>query len=290
MKKFNACTEYFHHSPEKFCSFVVICISYILLYDRNRHWKEQKYEQDTFIRIIMSTPVIEDIRREMRAGADEKTRKSGERFFKEDIRIYGLKNADARKIGQTYYNLVKERQKSEIFNLCEQLWQSGYQEESIVACDWSYKLHKSFVPADIELFENWVDLYVTNWASCDTLCNHTVGEFIEMFPAYISRLKSWAKSENLWMRRASAVTFIVPARKGKFLDEILDIADILLADKEDMVQKGYGWMLKATSQAYQDKIFDYVMSKRSVMPRTALRYAIEKMPPEMKKQAMAKPY
>jgi len=90
------------------------------------------------------------------------------------------------------------------------------------------------------------------------------------------------------MRRAAAVSLIIPARKGKFLHDILEIADILLLDKEDMVQKGYGWMLKEASKKNQREIFEYVFKKRSVMPRTALRYAIEKMPADLKKIAMAR--
>ncbi|MBP6437543.1 MAG: DNA alkylation repair protein, partial [Paludibacteraceae bacterium] len=128
--------------------------------------------------------------------------------------------------------------------------------------------------------------YVNNWATCDTLCNHTIGEFIEMFPEYIVKLKDWATSHNRWLRRASSVTLIIPARKGNFLNEILEIADILLLDKDDLVQKGYGWMLKAASEANQQEIVDYVIKNKSIMPRTALRYAIEKMPKELKIKAM----
>lgn len=82
------------------------------------------------------------------------------------------------------------------------------------------------------------------------------------------------------------MTLIIPARKGKFLKDIFQIADILLLDKDDLVQKGYGWMLKAASEANQKEIFDYVIKNRAVMPRTALRYAIEKMPKEMRVEAM----
>jgi len=81
---------------------------------------------------------------------------------------------------------------------------------------------------------------------------------------------------------------IVPARKGLFLKDIFEIADILHSDPDDMVQKGYGWMLKAASQAHQEKVFNYVMSRKATMPRTSLRYAIEKMPAELKARAMAK--
>lgn len=66
------------------------------------------------------------------------------------------------------------------------------------------------------------------------------------------------------------------------------IADILLTDPDDLVQKGYGWMLKATSEAYQERVFRYVMEHKDIMPRMALRYAIEKMPTELKVRAMAK--
>jgi 3-methyladenine DNA glycosylase AlkD len=80
----------------------------------------------------------------------------------------------------------------------------------------------------------------------------------------------------------------VPARKGKFLEDILEIADILHSDREDMVQKGYGWMLKAASQAHLQEVYKYVMSKKATMPRTSLRYAIEKMPPDLRAKAMEK--
>ena len=88
------------------------------------------------------------------------------------------------------------------------------------------------------------------------------------------------------VKRAAAVTLIIPARKGLFLDQIFKIADILLLDPDDLVQKGYGWMLKAASQAHQEEVFNYVMQKKAIMPRTSLRYAIEKMPGEMRKRAM----
>jgi 3-methyladenine DNA glycosylase AlkD len=153
---------------------------------------------------------------------------------------------------------------------------------------WSYNVRKQYVPDDFKTFEIWVNKYVNNWAACDTLCNHAVGTFIEMYPAYLSGLKRWAKSENRWVKRASAVTLIVPARKGLFIDDIFEIADLLHSDPDDMVQKGYGWMLKAASQAHQEKVFNYVMSKKATMPRTSLRYAIEKMPAELKARAMTK--
>jgi 3-methyladenine DNA glycosylase AlkD len=232
--------------------------------------------------------IIKKIREELLRNVDEKTRSSGERFFKEEVKIYGISSAIVSSISKVHFNAIEDKNKTHIFSLCRELWESGYMEESFVACNWSYNVRKQYVPADFEVFEKWVNNYVGNWASCDTLCNHTIGSFIEMYPEYLSGLKRWAKSQNRWTKRASAVTLIIPARKGKFLSEIFEIADILHSDKDDMVQKGYGWMLKAASQAHQTEVFNYVISKKATMPRTSLRYAIEKMPSELKVMAMAK--
>lgn len=68
--------------------------------------------------------------------------------------------------------------------------------------------------------------------------------------------------------------------------EAFTIADILLRDSDDMVQKGYGWLLKEISNLYPDRVFHYVMKHKETMPRTALRYAIEKLSPPLRKKAM----
>ncbi len=230
--------------------------------------------------------IIDKIRTELRHSIDEKTLATSQNFFKEKIKLYGVKVPTVNKISREYFKLIDCKTKSEIVELCEILWQSGFIEESFIACNWSYYIHEKYEPEDFQLFEKWITNYVNNWATCDTLCNHTIGEFIEMFPEYIVKLKDWATSHNRWLRRASSVTLIIPARKGNFLNEILEIADILLLDKDDLVQKGYGWMLKAASEANQQEIVDYVIKNKSIMPRTALRYAIEKMPKELKIKAM----
>lgn len=234
----------------------------------------------------MGDEVVESIRNDLKRNADEAVRMSGLRFFKEEVRFYGVKTAAVRSIARQYYKQVKGMSRAEIFDLCDELWRSGCMEESFVACNWSYLLRKDYEPGDFAVFEKWVSRYVTNWASCDTLCNHSVGAFIEMYPEYLKDLKRWAVSENRWVRRASAVSLIVPAKQGRFLADVLEIADILLADRDDLVQKGCGWMLKAASAAHQKEVFDYVVRNKRIMPRTTLRYAIEKMPKELKKAAM----
>jgi len=230
--------------------------------------------------------VLYQVRQKLRECASEKERESGLRYFREEIHLYGMKSAVVGQISKEFLNQIHGYEKAEIFALCEELWQSGMMEESFIACNWSYSVRKKYLPEDFKVFERWVKNYVSNWASCDTLCNHTVGTFIDMYPVYLEELKKWTSSSNRWVKRASAVSLVLPARAGRYLDDIFEIADRMLTDRDDMVQKGYGWMLKEASKAHQEQVFRYVMKHRGDMPRTALRYAIEKMPPEMKQEAM----
>ncbi len=147
---------------------------------------------------------------------------------------------------------------------------------------------KFYEQKDFECFEFWVKNYITNWATCDTFCTKNMGFFLEKFPEYCQNIKRWSSSKRRWDRRASAVSFIRLSRGIEFLDTIFEITDTLLTDKDDMVQKGYGWLLKETSKHHLELVFNYVMSNKSKMPRTALRYAIEKMPLDLKKEAMLK--
>ncbi len=234
--------------------------------------------------------LLEAVRDALKEKVDPKTRDTSHRFFKqgEAARVYGVKTAEVRKIGKAFFSQIKTSPKEVIFDFCEALWQSNYLEEAVVACIWSEALSKQYTPSDFTILERWVNTYVDNWVACDTLCNHTIGDFVMKYPDYVAELMLWAKSPNRWVKRAAAVSLILPARKGWFLRDIFEIADTLLLDEDDMVQKGYGWLLKSASQAHQQEVFEYVLTNKAEMPRTALRYAIEKLPEAMRRDAMSK--
>jgi 3-methyladenine DNA glycosylase AlkD len=232
--------------------------------------------------------ILAQVRHDLEAAVDEKTKKSFQRFFKEEVKYYGVKVPTVGKIAKKYWPQVKTLDKQAIFSMCEELYRSDYTEEAFVVSFWLPKYVDNLEAADLAVFQRWIERYINNWAKCDGFCNHTVGDLIQKYPRLISEVKGWAKSENRWLKRAAAVTLIVPAKKGEFLQDALEICDMLLTDGDEMVQKGYGWLLKEESRKHQREIFDYVVKNRSVMPRTSLRYAIELMPKELKAEAMKK--
>jgi 3-methyladenine DNA glycosylase AlkD len=233
-------------------------------------------------------PVIQSIRNDLTGQRDELTCKVFQRFFKEDVKYYGVKTAVVGKIAKKYWKEIESRDKKEIFRLCEELYKSGYCEEAFIVSNWVPNLKDRFEREDLAVFRRWIEIYITNWAECDGFCNHSVGDFIEKFPESIAELKRWTQSDNRWLRRAAAVSLIIPAKHGKYLDDVIGIADLLLTDTDDMVQKGYGWLLKEASRNHQAEVLDYVMRNRKEMPRTSLRYAIELMPKATRLEAMEK--
>lgn len=237
---------------------------------------------------MIKSEIITIIRKQLKSLSDIQTKESSKRFFKEPILVYWVKSALVQKLAKDTWKEIKDLSKEEIFWLCEELFKSDYCEEAFIACNRTYAIRKQYEESDFQIFKSWIERYINNRAKCDTFCNHTMWKFVEQFPKYISELKKRTKSDNRRVKRAAAVTFIIPARRWKFLPDIFQIADSLLIDPDDLVQKWYWWMLKAASQAHEKEVFDYVIKHKSIMPRTALRYAIEKMPKELKSEAMKK--
>ncbi|MFU8773810.1 MAG: DNA alkylation repair protein, partial [Anaerolineales bacterium] len=115
--------------------------------------------------------ILTQVRQELIHSADEKTKQNGPKFFKEEVKLYGVKTAIVTSISKKSFETIKEKDKGVILNLCEGLWKSGYLEEAFIACKWSYYIHNKYEQADLEVFKDWLQRYVSNWAACDTLCN-----------------------------------------------------------------------------------------------------------------------
>jgi len=237
-------------------------------------------------RFSLMNNILTQIRADIQYNADDKTKQGAQRYFKEQAKFYGVKTDIVGKIAKKHWLQVKSLTKPEIFQLCEELYKSDYTEEAFIVAFWLPEYIEHLKPRDLLIIKCWIERYINNWAKCDGFCNHTIGDLVQKYPETVEEVKSWAKSKNGWLKRASAVSLIVPAKRGLFLREAFEISDLLLNDLDDMVQKGYGWLLKEESRKHQAEVYEYVIKNRVVMPRTALRYAIELMPKELKAEAM----
>ncbi len=230
--------------------------------------------------VVNRESMLKSLRAELKRNADKTYNYN--MFFKEPIRAYGVRYPVLRKIAKKYFPEILDN--CDLEELCDELWKSGFHEEAVVAVYWANRGNI----ASIALMKEWLDRYVSNWSQVDDICLNVLGPILEKSPEKVSEIKSWHSAKSLWTRRASAVAFVVPGRHGKYLKDIFEVSEKLLLDKDDLVQKGYGWALKEASKPHQKEVFNFVMKHRKEMPRTALRYAIELMPKELKQRAMEK--
>jgi len=233
---------------------------------------------------------LEAIHSELEAVCSEKMREGQRRYFKESVTFIGCSLPQCAKIASTWSKKLKAEKwaKGEMLELCEGLLRSGSWEEGAIGLKLPQHFSKELTIGDFDIFEKWLENYVNNWAHTDEIAPHLIGELLNSYPNLAERVYSWTKSNNRWVRRASAVSYVLLARHGKFHDWVYKTADALLGDEDEMVQKGVGWMLKCASQSDEGAVVDYLLKNRDKTSRLLLRYATEKVSPENRVLVLAK--
>lgn len=126
--------------------------------------------------------------------------------------------------------------------------------------------------------------YINNWDLVDLSAPYIVGEFLkEVNKAKIYEL---AKSDSLWEKRIAVVSTIIFIKNNDFVD-IIKLSEILMKDKaHDLIQKAMGWMLREVGKINNDVLLQFLDKYSKTMPRTMLRYSIEKLTLEQRKYYM----
>jgi len=127
--------------------------------------------------------------------------------------------------------------------------------------------------------------YVNNWDLVDSSARQIVGAYL--YDKQVNRkiLYSLASSKDIWEKRISIIATAYFISKDDF-DYTLKISEILLHDKHDLIHKAVGWMLREVGKRNQDVLERFLEKHHRTMPRTMLRYAIEKFDDEKKRYYM----
>jgi 3-methyladenine DNA glycosylase AlkD len=150
-----------------------------------------------------------------------------------------------------------------------------------------------FPKADERMKKTIVDFYlrntkrINNWDLIDLSSVEIFGEYLLEHPEYKKILYQFSISKNLWERRIAIISTFTLIRNLQFTDS-LKIAGILLQDREDLIQKAVGWMLREIGKRDLAIEEEFLRKHYKAMPRTMLRYAIEKFPVGKKKYYMEK--
>jgi 3-methyladenine DNA glycosylase AlkD len=217
------------------------------------------------------------IRKELRRLADKEVAEHAQRFFKtgkgqygEGDRFLGIRVPALRRLARQYRGVSVEE--------ARRLLKSQFHEERLLAL---FLLVGIFKKADDESRRAIYELYlantrfINNWDLVDCSAEHIVGAYL--WRAGRQPLYDLAVSRSLWERRISIMSTFHFIKQGEFADT-LKIARILLVDKEDLIHKAVGWMLREVGKRDAEAEEQFVGKYCRQMPRTMLRYAIEKFP------------
>lgn len=223
------------------------------------------------------------MRADLKKRANAKKAKLLARFFKTGVGQYGegdifsgVMVPQTRQVAKSYANISLREAK--------ELLHSKIHEERLCAL---LILIEKFKKSDETAREKIYKLYlkntahINNWDLVDLSAHRIVGGYLAEKPKDI--LYKLAKSKSLWERRIAVIATFNFINRGEYADS-LRLAEILLHDEHDLIQKAVGWMLREVGKRCSEKILeDFLYTRYKQMPRIMLRYAIERLPEARRK-------
>jgi 3-methyladenine DNA glycosylase AlkD len=236
---------------------------------------------------ITPKKLADEARRRLQAMADPVRAEGAQRYFKERVRFLGISTPDMRDLDRELFQKIKlEWGVAEATEFCRILLADPYYEVRGLGILIFERYRRDFPKSAFETIKGWLLAdYCDSWALVDVLCPTSVGTLIESNPDLVEKIKGWAKSPNRWVRRASLVSFIKLAKKSQYLDAIYDIVRSHFGDDDDLVQKASGWLLREAGKTDQVRLEKFLRRHGPAIPRTTLRYAIERFP-DSKRRAL----
>jgi len=212
------------------------------------------------------------------------------RFFKPEERVYtwGLATPRWRSIERDVYALVRGRWGyAEALRYAEHLSRHAALETRMLGFELLGRCRREFPPGLLRVVKSWLTQgRCDNWALTDGLCLAVLAPLLERHPALVARLVPWTRSRSLWMRRAAAVALVPLARRGRQLSAAYRVASALRSDREDLVQKAAGWLLREAGKTDMRRLERYLRRNGADIARTTLRYAIERFPPTRRREIL----
>jgi len=231
---------------------------------------------------------MKKLKDELKKHADFKKAKLLQRFFKTGKGEYGE--------GDVFLGIVVPKQREIVKKFgdnlsiahVQKLLNSKIHEERLIGLLILVSRYKKSSEKEKKFI---FDLYlanskkINNWDLVDLSAPNIVGDFLVDKKQEREILYKLAKSENLWEKRISIISCFAFIRNNEFKDA-LAIAEILLNDKHDLIHKAVGWMLREVGKRNQKVEEDFLQENKKYkqMPRTMLRYAIERFEEGLRKK------
>jgi 3-methyladenine DNA glycosylase AlkD len=232
------------------------------------------------------TEIASQIRCALRDGGSAEHAAGVQWFFKDEIKSHGWYTADLRgAVQRCRREILREHDFKFLVEVADRLFSGSVLEEKVAAVFLLENLHAQFGDREFRLFETWLDR-ISSWADHDGLVHYLIAPMVAAKPARANAVFRWATSKDRWHRRAACVALIRGARAKMFFPEIVRLSNSLLADQDDMVRKGLGWLLRETAKFDARRTVPYLKKIRGHAPRLVLRTACETLPGSTRKRIL----
>lgn len=207
----------------------------------------------------------------MDQGSAKRFFKTGEGSYAEGDRFLGITVPDVRKIAKNYAKLdliVLEKLLSSVYNEVRLL-------ALIILVQQYQRGEKSFQNVIYDFYLKNV-ININNWNLVDSSAHHIVGHYHYTYSKKGDILFDFAVSDNLWKRRIAIIATWYNIRQND-ISLTIELSRILLHDKHDLIHKAVGWMLREAGKKDENVIVNFLLQNASKMPKTMLRYALERL-------------
>jgi 3-methyladenine DNA glycosylase AlkD len=225
-----------------------------------------------------------------KSKADPARAAQGQKYFKERVKLFGLSSPEIGAIVTGLYNDIKGTwTAADAVKLCDLVFPRPELEYKALGAFILLRFKKSF-PRDLfDKIKDWLAAsYLDNWASVDVLCPYAGGALLTAYPELRREIKAWAVHPSRWVRRASLVSFIKLAKRPEFKAAVYEMARSHFDSEDDLIHKAAGWLLREAGKQDMASLEAFLLKHGPRIPRTTLRYAIERFPPAKRRALLLK--
>jgi len=237
------------------------------------------------------TRAVRDVRAALRRRRSA-TRAAGMRaYFKRDetVAFYGVALPAIRALARDVWRTHRATWAvADATRFCDRLIRDAEFEAKAVGVLVLARWEAAFPRGLLRTARGWLSGgHAATWAAVDLLAPAVVTPLVIRFPPLRSGIVRWTAARSLWVRRAAAVTFVPLARRGQALAESYAVATALFDDEEDLIHKAVGWLLREAGKTDPRRLERFLGRHGPRIPRTTVRYAIERFPPGERRRLLA---
>jgi 3-methyladenine DNA glycosylase AlkD len=203
----------------------------------------------------------------------------------DDVDCYGVKPAEVGNIGMEAIRRLRSGGLVLSMAIADALFKSRKLEEGLIGAQIVGALARLIGGGEFDRFDSWVSL-LDNAQTSDALALNCISKSVAAKTSLAMKLVDWTKSPNPWRRRAAVMSLSPMVREGRFMTDALTVAEQVMVDSHEEVQRGVGMMLLDASRLQSPRVVEFLVSWKDKSPRLVLQTAVAKLSPEDRKAVL----